>query len=456
MQSYFYDGQIRRFITQFIRIVSNFQVEFGKDREGNRALQRVPVFYGDQSRQAAQILRGNSENALPTVPAMAVYVSGYDYDRERVQEPFFVSKMNIRERRYDPSTGNYDTQQSDAFTVERLMPVPYKLTLKLDIWTSNTEQKLQLIEQLSTLFNPGLEIQSTDNYVDWTSLTTVFLTGINWDSRTIPMNTDESISIATMTFELPVWISGPAKVKKLGVINKIITSIYDNSGNLSQDLIDGSELVARKIVTPFGYDLLYSENTLTLLKKNDVVVNNEKIGSKDIWRNLVNFYGNLQNGISEVRLQIAGTDSEMIGTVAYHPTDDSKLLFTSFIDTMPANTVNPVNAIIDPFNVDINALNLLTPAAGTRYLILNPIGSFDNSEAAVVWGGVNGAAFVANANDIIEYTGTHWVVSFDNQSEVQVQYVTNLNTNTQYKFLDQAWTKSVEGLYREGEWSLVL
>ena len=54
MQQFFYDGQIRRFIIQFIRMVSNFQIEFGKDRNGNITLQRVPVIYGDSSRQAAQ------------------------------------------------------------------------------------------------------------------------------------------------------------------------------------------------------------------------------------------------------------------------------------------------------------------------------------------------------------------------------------------------------------------
>ena len=54
-QQFFYDAQIRRFLIQFIRIVSNFEVEFGKDRDGTRTLQRVPVTYGDPSRQAATI-----------------------------------------------------------------------------------------------------------------------------------------------------------------------------------------------------------------------------------------------------------------------------------------------------------------------------------------------------------------------------------------------------------------
>ena len=55
--NFFYSGQIRKFIGQFIRMVSNLEVEFGKDRNGIVSLQRVPVIYGDQNRQAAQIVK---------------------------------------------------------------------------------------------------------------------------------------------------------------------------------------------------------------------------------------------------------------------------------------------------------------------------------------------------------------------------------------------------------------
>jgi hypothetical protein len=195
-QQFFYDSQVRRFLTQFIRVVSGFQVEFGQNDAGQRVLQQVPVIYGDPSRQAAQILKVNSENMMNSVPAMSVYISALDYNREAMQDPTFISKINVHQRAYDPDTGGYLSGPGDAYTVERLMPVPYKLTLKLDIWTSNTEQKLQLIEQLAQLFNPSLELQSTDNYVDWGSLTVVELKSTVWDSRTIPAGADESISLS--------------------------------------------------------------------------------------------------------------------------------------------------------------------------------------------------------------------------------------------------------------------
>jgi hypothetical protein len=465
-QKFFYDGQIRRFIVQFIRVISEFEVEFGKDRAGNTTLQRVPVFYGDGSRQAAYIIRGGSENSMPTVPAMAVYINSLSYARDRVQEPNFVDKMHIRQRQYNEDLQVYEAQQGNAFTIERLMPVPYKLELKVDIWTSNTEQKLQLIEQLGVLFNPGLEVQSTDNYIDWTSLSVIYLNDINWSSRSVgATGTENPIDIATLTFELPIWISAPAKVKKLGVIQKIITNIHDAQGNLDEAIYSDTNLLgARQYFTPLNYRVLLIGNELTLLKANEIEDPREptlstptKIGTKDQWKDLINLYGVLNDGVSLIRLESADEITEVVGTVSYHPTDDSKLLFNPDIDTLPTNTISPINAIVDPKKSSAADL-AMSAVAGTRFLILNNIGSFNSiaGSGPIAWKGIDNHDLVAYSNDIIEFNGTHWNVVFDSQTDSGIQYVSNLNTGTQYKWNNSHWIKSWEGEYKGGLWSLVL
>lgn len=450
-QQFFYDGQIRRFLIQFIRVVSNFDVEFGKDREGNKTLQRVPVYYGDQNRQAAAILRQNSENIMNAVPAMSVYINSLNYDQSRMQEPFHVSKINLRERQYDPETGTYSSNQGDAYTIERLMPVPYKLGVKLDIWTSNTEQKMQIIEQIATLFNPSLEIQSTDNYIDWTSLTFIQLTEVQWSSRSIPTGAEEPIDVATLNFEIPIWISSPAKVKRLGVIQKIIASIYDEQGAFTEDTIL-SNLIARMRYTPLDYGIFYSGNQLKLLKPQELVDednNITKVSPLETWRAVIEIYGTLRTGLTEIRMELP-SGTELIGTVTYHPTDPTILLFEAVEDTLPLNTLQAVNAIINPQRVNVDN-NLLTPPAGTRYLLTDDIGSLDNISGSEVWGNL-----IASANDIIEYNGSNWFVSFDSAQAENLEYVNNSNTNVQYKWTGVEWIKSVEGVYRGGEWSLVI
>jgi hypothetical protein len=464
-QQFFYDAQIERFLAQFIRMVSGFQVEFGANRDGNKTLQRVPVYYGDGSRQVAQILTNVSENATPTVPAMTVYINGVTYDRDRIQQPDFVGKMNIRQRYYNEETQEFENRQGNAVTVERLMPVPYTIELKLDIWTSNTKQKLQLLEQLMVLFNPALEIQSTDNYIDWTSLSVVYLDSPTWTSRSVPIGTENPIDIATLTFKLPVWISPPAKVKKLGVIQKIIASIHDSEGNLSDDVLDNSNLMGtRQYFTPLDYGVLLIGNQLTLLKVQDVEDPREptlstptKVGTRDIWRSLINVYGALKNGVSQVRLLQEDEITEVVGTVSYHPTDDSILIFNADVDTYPTNTLTAINAIIDPQRTTVNS-SITNPATNTRYLLLDDIGSFDNTPGTgpSAWRGTDGQDLVAHANDIIQFNGVHWSVVFDSQPATNIQYVSNLNTGTQYKWNLNQWVKSWEGEYKGGLWTLVI
>jgi hypothetical protein len=232
------------------------------------------------------------------------------------------------------------------------MPVPYKLNVKLDIWTSNTEQKMQIIEQLAILFNPSLEIQSTDNYIDWASLTYVQLTEMMWSSRTIPTSTEEPIDVATLTFEIPIWISAPAKVKRLGVIQKFIANIYDEQGAFSEETVL-SNLVSRVRVTPMNYGIFYSGNQLRLLKPHEIVddeSNITKVGAPDTWRAFIDIYGTLITGQSEIRIELP-TGNELIGSITYHPSDPNILLFTPIEDTMPLNTIEAVDAIINPLNI---------------------------------------------------------------------------------------------------------
>jgi hypothetical protein len=167
-------------------------------------------------------------------------------------------------------------------------------------------------------------------------------------------------------------------------------------------------------------------------------------------------YGQLTDGISQVRLLQDDGISEVIGTVSYNPTDETKLIFNIDIDTKPSNSLAPITAIIDPTQVTVDS-SITTPATGTRFLILDDIGSYNNgTNGAVAWKGNDGSDLIAYANDIIEFDGNHWNVTFDSQTDNSLQYVSNLTTSTQYKWDGNQWVKSFEGEYKEGIWTLVL
>ena len=456
---------------QFARIFSNFDVEYGANEAGQGpgseadTLVRVPVRYGDASRQAQTILQNNSANDMPSTPMMSFYITDLKYDRERMQEPYFVSNIQVRQRTYDVATDSYETTQGNAFTIERAMPVPYELTINLDIWTSNTNQKMQLLEQILTLFNPSLEIQSTDNYIDWTSLTVLYLKDSRWTNKTVPVNADTSIDISTLTFTLPMWITPPAKVKKLGVVERIIASVYDAQGDLTNALTNSDLLLGtRQRFTPYGYQVLLVDNKLQALRQQQVVdESNASLTPPDsppsnlLWNGVINMYGTLRPGISYITLeQPDGT--EVMGTVAFDPTDDRFLLFTVNTGTVPPNTLAPIASVIDPL-ISGPGAGLPAAATGQRYLFTQDTGSYDNPDLdnPSLWLGLGGQPLVAHANDIVEYDGARWQISFDSTSSPDnMQYVTNITTELQYRWTGSAWVKSYQGIYQGGSWSLVL
>jgi hypothetical protein len=330
------------------------------------------------------------------------------------------------------------------------MPVPYTLRMQVDFWTTNYNQKLQLIEQLGTLFNPSLEIQSTDNFIDWTSLTVVYQDGLTFSSRSIPVGTGNPIDVLSWKFYMPIWISTSTKLKKMGVINKIIASIY--KGTALQDIQDEDLLLGtRQKITPYGYKVLLINNRLQLLPANEAFyppntdLNDPTPPNTNLyWSSLLNVYGKVKPGISQIWLQNPYMEDDIV--------DDRLLIYNIDPDTLPQNTLDPVDAVINPQLSGPNA-GLPGPVNGRRYLIVEDIGSEGSSTAA--WGNL-----VANANDIIQYNAStnSWYVSFDASAATTVEYVTNLTTNIQYRYVDQEgqWMKSYEGFYDQGDYSIVI
>ena len=499
---HFYDAQIRRYILQFIRMMSNFNYITGKNSKGVKETLQVPVKYGDMSKQVAQIIRKGSENTLIPAPQISCYITDLSYDRDRMYNPYHIDKKNIREREFNSETGEYTGAPGQSHTIERIMPTPFELTFNADIFTTNTDQKLQILEQVLVLFNPALELQTTDNFLDWTSLSFVELTNVNFSSRAIPQGIADEIDVATLTFRTPIFISPPAKLKRLGVIEKIVMSIFDeDAGTVDVDGILGESLLSKQNVTPGQFALLLLGNKMTLLgessknstshasnRENRVFQSQSQFGAKTNWTKLEGLYSeNVRGGLSKIFLQrstknVNGDDItvEVEGTIAIDPQDEFTMLFTVDTDSTPTNTLNPINAVINPLTFDPTGVPV-----GTRYLITEDIGNKKNTDGktaaeteihasrtaqptadtvpnfAQAWG-----TTIASANDIIQLDDAgNWVRVFDSDENTlfsdsssfqETQYVTNLLTGVQFKWMPDRgfWVKSYEGFYEPGTWRL--
>lgn len=467
---YWYDAQLRRYLLQFMRIFSGFKVSEGV-RDGSTYYNKVPVRYADMQRMVAHILKKGSENLVNSTPFVSAYISSLLIARDRVQDPYLVGKVQVAERQFDSSSNSYSTSETDfpgnLYTTDRYMPVPYNLTMNVDIWTGNTDQKLQLLEQILILFNPSIQLQQNNNPLDWTSLYEVELTDIQWSNRSIPAGVDETIDVATLTFLLPIWISPPAKVKRQKIINTIITNIYDTSSvadlGYDNDVYDFFRTLDSDFeihtVSPNNYTVEIVGTEATLYKQGN--------SEKSNWNDLLEILspqgsgGSLSNvaiQIDDIPLTTGSTlqlnisneiDSQenlISGIVSRNVLDSGKLIFNLDVDTLPSTTLNDITRIVDATKNYPGDGTLDAAAVGQRYLLTEEIQGHN-------WG-IN-----ANANDIIEYNGSAWIVSFDSSTSTNqdsVQYVLNTYTNKQYKWENQQWTSTYEGMYNPGYWKLNL
>ena len=466
---HFYDGQIRRYITQLMRIVSNFPV---KDSKGNT--KTVPVMYGDLTRQVANIIRENSENKLPSAPRMSVYITGLELDKDRLADSSHTRSINVREREYDDTTGEYINTQGANYTVERLIPTPYILRANVDIWSSNTDQKLQLLEQLLVLFNPSLELQTTDNFVDWTSVSVLNLENVQFTNRSIPVGVDSEIDIATLTFSMPIYISPPTKVKKMGVITNVITSMFNEELGTIEDGVSVPELNAYDDFAKSGTtDTEYGRKSTTELNPEMANVNYIQYGAyvdgeniklfKNGYIGAVNWQeifealpGNYVPGISRVFLSNTDSDAVVTGTFSISPFDDKSIVVNWDEDSFPADTIiqgkTTIDYIIDPTR--FNPKDIKVPE--TRLLLLEDVGNPDAVETPIAWQNNDGSPLIASANDIIEWSGSEWNIVFDASETTELIYVTNLNTGVQYKYQNENWFLSIDGEYPVGTWRIDL
>lgn len=453
---FFFDNQYRRYLLQFMRIFADLKIEVSPG-----VLRRVPIRYGDMSRMVAHILRENSQNTTMTAPQMSAWIQSIELAPERRNDTSYVRKTRAVEREFDADTGQYTSRAGNRYSIESYMPVPYTLNVQLDIWTTNTTDKFQIIEQISTVFNPTVQLQTTDNVLDWTSIFEVELTSINWSSRGVPVGADSANDFASMNFKVPVWISPPARVTKQKIVEQIVINLFD--GHVDAEEIKGAldplhscfDKLKQYVVTPGNHriEVVPGDGDELWVHLLDAAGEREDGLS---WSGLFATYGNLDLASALLTLKtdddIESQSGDVVGSVVTDPNVPDRLLFAVDQDTLPP-TIPAVDAIIDPIRHQPGN-GLPAAAPGQRYLLVDTSNRTAGEEPITPigatlspWGSV-----VAWEGDIIQYNGTEWVVVFDARNTSTVQHVENIDDGQHYRFKDGEWVYTFLGTYNPGYW----
>lgn len=465
---FFFDNQTRRYLIQFIRIFSDVKVRIGPDANGLYKIQRVPIVYGDPSWMVAQLIKGASENTMLPSPMFSAWIENIKIVPERRQSPQYVGKASVIEREFNPLTQTYSHDPGVRQDIERYMPVPYDLFLRLDLWTTNTTTKLQIMEQICTIFNPSLQLQQNDNILDWTSIFEVWLEDVIWSNRNIPQGGEQERDVMSFKFKVQAWINPPAKLKRSGLIAEIVTRVFDTAsvGSIEESINSGNNYDPFKNLSATPIQIVTTEGNYKISvakgSNTDYITLLNEYGRVDpalSWKTLIQEYGQITPNITKIRLKLDAdldvSSSDIIGTIEEDPNNQNILFFVPDFDTLPTNTLLPITTIIDPTEVSPGN-GLPMPAPGQRYLLT----SNNKDDEPIIPFGVPtspwGIDLVAYQNDIIQFNGVSWVVSFDSRNAAGKNYVVNNENSCQYTFDSSIghWTYTYYGTYRPGYWRI--
>lgn len=268
LKAYYYDNQLRKYILQFMAIFAGLQVKIGKrttgattpvtDCDGNVTevpvveddrLITVPIYYGHMDRVVAAILAENTQNKMLRLPTMSAYIRGLDFKKE------WQAGIGFEQRQSYLKTGGL--LPDDVKVIHQRRPFPFELTIELNLYASNTDQHFQMLEQILLVFDPMLQIQTSDGLFDLGRMTHVELTGVSLNTNW-PIGTDKRIVQSMLSFKMPIWMQTPADVRK-----DFVEKIFMRVGAVS-DVSGGSyEIISDLDAEGVEYQLVISADDLT-------------------------------------------------------------------------------------------------------------------------------------------------------------------------------------------------
>ena len=141
--NYFYNESTRNVVVGFGSIFNNIQL-VKKDNSGNvTQTMKVPLAYGPKQKWLSRLQQDPNltKKVAVTLPRIGFEISGLSYDSSR--------KLNKMVKAKKVADGTDKEQMKHGF-----MPVPYNVEFELFIMSKNSDDALQILEQILPYFQP--------------------------------------------------------------------------------------------------------------------------------------------------------------------------------------------------------------------------------------------------------------------------------------------------------------
>lgn len=223
---YRYGKQFERYLSQFGRVFSGFQVQDGVARGSSYDpyTRRVKLVYGSMSRIVATILNKRESFTNGTLPMMAFNLTGIERDIENKKNSRHVDHVSFR------------NTVGDIQAYERLMGPAFIMNIEVAIYASSTTELFSLIEQILLIFNPRVTIQTDTSVFNPDYLTEIELESID-NEINYPLGQEARVVQQSMNFRVPVRLSYPTNTDA-SFIEDIRARIFAESENGFDVLLD--------------------------------------------------------------------------------------------------------------------------------------------------------------------------------------------------------------------------
>ena len=213
---YFYNESLRKCIIAFGSLFNDIYITRKNASGSDSQSMKVPLAYGPKQKFMVRLDADPNldQKVAITLPRIGFEIAGFDYDPSR--------KLNriIKRKKVSNTTDKALKQMNTQYS-----PVPYNLNFELFVMTKNSDDGIQIVEQILPFFQP--EYTVTIKEVPEMSVirdVPIVLNNIGYEDTYTGSFTERRAIIYTLNFTAKAYVYGPVTTAK--PITKAEATVY--------------------------------------------------------------------------------------------------------------------------------------------------------------------------------------------------------------------------------------
>tara|TARA_B100001057_G_scaffold114222_1_gene112618 strand:- start:5955 stop:6767 length:813 start_codon:yes stop_codon:yes gene_type:complete len=201
----FYHETMRKVVVAFGTIFNNINiVRINNSGEVTQSM-KVPLAYGPKQKFLTRLREDATltKKVALTLPRIGFEISGISYDPSR--------KLNSIQKLKKVNSSTDGKSMSSQF-----MPVPYNMDFSLAVMAKNSDDALQVVEQILPFFQPDYTITLNDNTAMGTTRDVpIILNGVSYEDSYEGDFSERRVLTYTLTFTSKFYLYGPVTDQKV-------------------------------------------------------------------------------------------------------------------------------------------------------------------------------------------------------------------------------------------------